>query len=147
MGALSSCGAWAVQHGGVSCCRARALVAWVLERGLRTGTWAQVLHSLWDLPWPGIEPGSPALVGGFLTTRPPGKPCMCPHTLEGTLRAWPSPQGSRAHGKWRKPGFTHCQDTGGVRWARKRMLCSFMTSSLCSTSHTVLTSSLPPCVK
>ena len=94
MGALSSCGAWAVQHGGVSCCRARALVAWVLERGLRTGTWAQVLHSLWDLPWPGIEPGSPALVGGFLTTRPPGKPCMCPHTLEGTLRAWPSPQGS-----------------------------------------------------
>lgn len=26
------------------------------------------------------------------------------------------PKGLRAHGKWgRKPGFTECQDTGGVR--------------------------------
>ena len=27
-----------------------------------------------DLPDPGIEPASPALAGGFLTTEPPGKP-------------------------------------------------------------------------
>ena len=27
-----------------------------------------------DLPDPGIEPRSPALAGGFLTTKPPGKP-------------------------------------------------------------------------
>ena len=27
-----------------------------------------------DLPDPGIEPMSPALAGGFLTTEPPGKP-------------------------------------------------------------------------
>ena len=27
-----------------------------------------------DLPNPGIEPGSPALTGGFFTTEPPGKP-------------------------------------------------------------------------
>ena len=27
-----------------------------------------------DLPNPGIEPGSPALAGGFFTTEPPGKP-------------------------------------------------------------------------
>ena len=27
-----------------------------------------------DLPGPGIEPMSPALAGGFLTTVPPGKP-------------------------------------------------------------------------
>ena len=27
-----------------------------------------------DLPDPGIEPGSPALAGGFFTTGPPGKP-------------------------------------------------------------------------
>ena len=27
-----------------------------------------------DLPDPGIEPTSPALAGGFLTTVPPGKP-------------------------------------------------------------------------
>ena len=30
---------------------------------------------MWDLPGPGIEPVSPALAGGFLTTAPPGKPC------------------------------------------------------------------------
>ena len=29
---------------------------------------------MWDLPGPGIEPGSPALAGGFLFTVPPGKP-------------------------------------------------------------------------
>ena len=27
-----------------------------------------------DLPGPGLEPVSPALAGGFLTTVPPGKP-------------------------------------------------------------------------
>ena len=29
---------------------------------------------MWDLPRPGIEPGSPALAGGFFTTELPGKP-------------------------------------------------------------------------
>ena len=28
---------------------------------------------MWDLPRPGLEPMSPALAGGFLTTAPPGK--------------------------------------------------------------------------
>ena len=28
---------------------------------------------MWDVPGPGIEPVSPALAGGFLTTVPPGK--------------------------------------------------------------------------
>ena len=28
---------------------------------------------MWDLPGPGIEPLSPALAGGFLSTAPPGK--------------------------------------------------------------------------
>ena len=28
---------------------------------------------MWDLPGPGLEPVSPALAGGFLTTAPPGK--------------------------------------------------------------------------
>ena len=27
-----------------------------------------------DLPYPGVEPMSPALAGGFFTTEPPGKP-------------------------------------------------------------------------
>ena len=32
-----------------------------------------MLRGIWDLPGPGIEPVSPALAGGFLTTAPPGK--------------------------------------------------------------------------
>ena len=28
---------------------------------------------MWDLPGPGLEPMSPALAGGFLTTAPPEK--------------------------------------------------------------------------
>ena len=38
------------------------------------GLFALLLPSTWDLPGPGIEPLSPALAGGFLTTEPPGKP-------------------------------------------------------------------------
>ena len=38
------------------------------------GTWAQLLHNIWDLPTPGIKPMSPALASGFFTTEPPGKP-------------------------------------------------------------------------
>ena len=30
---------------------------------------------MWDLPGPGLEPVSPALASGFLSTVPPGKPC------------------------------------------------------------------------
>ena len=29
---------------------------------------------MWDLPGPRLEPVSPELAGGFLTTVPPGKP-------------------------------------------------------------------------
>ena len=32
-----------------------------------------MLHGTWDLPGPGLDPMSPALAGGFLTTAPPGK--------------------------------------------------------------------------
>ena len=38
------------------------------------GPWAWLLRGMWDLPGPGLEPVSPALAGGFLTTAPPGKP-------------------------------------------------------------------------
>ena len=38
------------------------------------GTRAQLLRGMWDLPRPGLEPVSPALADGFLTTAPPGKP-------------------------------------------------------------------------
>ena len=52
---FSSCGSQAVEH------------------RLSCGTRAQLLHSKWDLPRPGLEPVSPALACGFLTTVPPGK--------------------------------------------------------------------------
>ena len=38
------------------------------------GSRAQLLHGMWDLPGPGLEPVSPALAGRFSTTAPPGKP-------------------------------------------------------------------------
>ena len=38
------------------------------------GSRAQLLRGMWDLPRPGLEPGSPALAGRFSTTAPPGKP-------------------------------------------------------------------------
>ena len=40
------------------------------------GVRAQLLHGMWDPPGPGLEPVSPALAGGFLTTVPPGKPII-----------------------------------------------------------------------
>ena len=54
---LSSYGLWALEHRLSSC-----------------GAWAQLLCGMWDLAGPGLEPVSPALAGGFLTTAPPGKP-------------------------------------------------------------------------
>ena len=38
------------------------------------GSRAQPLRGMWDPPRPGLEPMSPALAGGFLSTAPPGKP-------------------------------------------------------------------------
>ena len=38
------------------------------------GSRAQLLHGMWDLPRPVLEPVSPALAGRFSTTAPPGKP-------------------------------------------------------------------------
>ena len=55
---------------GLSCCGARA----VEHRLSSCGAQASLLHGMWDLPGPGLEPVSPALAGRFLTTVPPGKP-------------------------------------------------------------------------
>ena len=47
-------------------------------RGLRScGPWHWLPRGLWTLPGPGNEPTSCALVGGFLTTGPPGKSDVC----------------------------------------------------------------------
>ena len=40
------------------------------------GTWNQLLHCMWELPRPEIQPTCPALAGRFFTTEPPGKPLM-----------------------------------------------------------------------
>ena len=83
-GATLHCGARASHCGGFSGCGAWALGAWasvVVARRLRScGAWAELLCGMWDLPGPGIEPVSPALADGFLTTAPPGKPQLC-HNL------------------------------------------------------------------
>ena len=54
---LSGCGSQALEHRFNSC-----------------GTPAQLLRDMWDPPGSRIEPMSPALAGGLLTTEPPGKP-------------------------------------------------------------------------
>ena len=43
------------------------------------GSWgaqASLLHGMWDLSEPGIEPGSPAQAGRFFAAEPPGKPVL-----------------------------------------------------------------------
>ena len=49
----------------------RCVASVVVAPGLSScGSRAQLLHGMWDLPGPGIEPVSPALAAGFLTTAP-----------------------------------------------------------------------------
>ena len=57
---------------GFGSCGSQALECWLNSCCTRV----QLLHCTWDLPGPGIKSTSPALTGGFLTTRPPGKPCI-----------------------------------------------------------------------
>ena len=77
--AFSSCGKWVPLFIAV---RGPLIIAasLVAEHRLQThrlsncGSRAQLLHGMWDLPRPGLEPVFPALVGRFSTTAPPGKP-------------------------------------------------------------------------
>ena len=56
---------------GFSSCGTRAL-----EHRLSSGAQAWLLLGMWDPPGPEMEPGSPALAGGFSITEPPGKPII-----------------------------------------------------------------------
>ena len=75
---FSSCGKWGPLFIAV---RGRLTIAasLVAEHRLQTrrlsgcGSRAHLLHGMWDLPRPGLEPVSPALAGRFSTTAPPGK--------------------------------------------------------------------------
>ena len=79
--AFSSCGKWGPLFITV---RGPLIIAasLVAEHRLQTcrlsncGSRAQLLHGMWDLPRPGLEPVSPALAGRFSTTAPPGKPSI-----------------------------------------------------------------------
>ena len=68
VGSILLCVVWASHDGGFSCFRAQALEL--------SGS-VVVVHGLscimWDLPRPGLEPVSPAMAGGFITTGPQGK--------------------------------------------------------------------------
>ena len=65
---------------GISFCGAQALgigALVVAALGLSScGTQMLVAHGMWNLPIPGIEPMSPTLAAGFLTTVPPGSPIL-----------------------------------------------------------------------
>ena len=60
----------------------RASVVWCESSGAMApkhrlnscGAQAYLLHSMWGLPGPGIEPVSPASAAGFFTTEPLEKP-------------------------------------------------------------------------
>ena len=66
-----------------------AEISLIAEHGPKScGTWAWLLHGMWDFPGPGIEPVPLALAGRFLTTGPPGKPTSCSYGIlaNATLR-------------------------------------------------------------
>ena len=91
-GLLCSCSAPVSHSGGLSYCGARTrgmkalvVVACGLQKLWLLGSRAQTQYlwcmdlvacDMWDFPSPGIKSVSPALVGGFFTTEPPGKPCI-----------------------------------------------------------------------
>ena len=75
--AFSNCGKWGPLF--IAVHRPLIAASLVAEHRLQTrrlsnrGSWAQLLRGMWDPLRPGLEPVSPALAGGFLTTAPPGK--------------------------------------------------------------------------
>ena len=102
---LSSCSAQASLCGDFSC-RAWALGA----QAPVSGSQALLLRGMWDLPGPGIEPVSLALVGRFLSTGPSGK---------SLIGIWPSVL---------SPGFLSPGRPGsrppGLSLSQRRLLCA-----------------------
>ena len=70
VGATLHRGAWASHYRGLLVAEHRLQTRRLSSCGSR----AQLLHGMWDLPRPGLEPVCTALAGGFSTTAPPGKP-------------------------------------------------------------------------
>ena len=77
--ALSSCGKRGplliVVHGPPTIAASPAVEHRLQTRRLSNcGSWAQLLHGMWDPPRPRLEPAFPAPAGRPSTTVPPGKP-------------------------------------------------------------------------
>ena len=104
-----------------------------MARGLSScGARAELRHGMWDLLGPGIEPVSPALAGGFLTTAPPGKSHFSYFSLKWTTRVW-----------W-LPYWTE-QITPDYTLERKEIVFSFLFPLLTDWKADVGTSHLAPC--
>ena len=81
-GLPSSYSAWTSHSSGFSCCNAWSLLCLcrscdspALENRIITcGLQAQLFSGMWEFPGSGIKPVCPALVGGFFTSEPQGKP-------------------------------------------------------------------------
>ena len=77
MGATLRCGTKSSHCGCFCCCEAEALGCRAFSscgmQVISCGAQVLVLHGVWGLPRPGIEPMSPALAGGFFTTTLPRK--------------------------------------------------------------------------
>ena len=71
-GLLIAVAALVEDHGPQS---SRAQQFWAPEHRLHSrSSQAELPRGLWDLLRPGVEPMSPALIDGFFTIEPPGKP-------------------------------------------------------------------------
>ena len=74
---------------------------------------------MWDLPATALEPVSPALAGGFLTTAPPGEPSFQNIMSQATLVRWGVAASGSASGAHRfysqLPARTQLHDTSNCR--------------------------------
>ena len=62
---------------------------------------------MWDLPGPGLKPMSPALVGGFLTTVPPGKPTtFIQHSLASASHSNQTRKRNKRNTNWKERSKT-----------------------------------------
>ena len=88
---------------------------------------------MWDLPGPGVEPVSPALEGGFLTTAAPAK-----SQPEFFLRGWPALLLERAQPLETETGFVvYIRNNHDSDNDKQQYLLStyYMPSTIPSTSY------------
>ena len=66
-------GAWPARVHGVTKSQTQLSDSAHMHRLSSCGAQAELLFGMWNLPRPGINPTSPALASGLLSTMPPGK--------------------------------------------------------------------------